>query len=121
MVLRMSADNRPSSGIATTLLKLPIHVYRGTLAFFLGGRCRHEPSCSQYALDAISLNGAWRGFWLAVSRFMRCNPWWGTHGFDPAPDIRREQYPVWAAWRYGRWRGPLTHANGSGEREDGQV
>ena len=117
----MSANYRQFADIPARLLKLPVHLYRGTLAFFLGGRCRHEPSCSQYALDAISLNGAWRGFWLAFSRIMRCNPWWGTHGFDPAPDIRQERHRVWASWRYGRWRGPLPHAIGSGEGNDGQV
>lgn len=115
----MNANNRQPANIQALVLKLPIHIYRGTLAFFLGGRCRHEPSCSQYALDAINLNGAWRGFWLSLSRFTRCNPWWGTHGFDPAPDIRQEHHPIWAAWRYGRWRGPLEDSIGSDEGKDG--
>lgn len=84
-------------------LKLPIYAYRYTLSPLIGQRCRHLPTCSDYALDAIDRNGAWRGLWLTLSRLSRCHPW-GTSGFDPAPDIRAEHHPIWAAWRYGRWR-----------------
>ncbi len=83
-------------------MKLPVHVYRWTLKPLIGMECRHGPSCSQYALDAIELNGAWRGGWLALARISRCRPN-GTHGFDPAPDIRDLRHPF-ASWRYGRWR-----------------
>jgi uncharacterized protein len=89
---------------AAWVLKSPVHVYRWTLKPLIGMECRHLPTCSEYALAAIDLNGAWRGFWLMVARLCRCNPW-GTAGFDPAPDIRREQHPL-APWRYGRWRQP---------------
>lgn len=84
------------------LAKAPVHAYRWTLKPLVGWECRHLPTCSEYALDAIELNGAWRGVWLAVSRICRCHPW-GTSGFDPAPDIRRERHLL-APWRYGRWR-----------------
>lgn len=88
---------------AAAALKLPIIVYRYSFKAFVGHNCRHLPTCSEYALDAIDKNGAWRGFWLTVSRLSRCQPWWGTSGFDPAPDIRAERHPFWAPWRYGRW------------------
>lgn len=88
--------------LAADFIKLPVKIYRYTLSPLIGQRCRHLPTCSEYALDSIDKNGAWRGFWLMVSRLARCHPW-GTHGFDPAPDIRRESQPIWAAWRYGRW------------------
>lgn len=87
--------------IAATLLKAPIHAYRWTLKPFVGWQCRHLPTCSEYALDAIDRNGAWRGLWLTVSRLARCHPW-GTDGFDPAPDLSGEHHPF-APWRYGRW------------------
>lgn len=90
--------------LAAELLKAPIHLYRYTLSGLMGGHCRHLPTCSQYALDAIDLNGPWRGLWLTLSRIARCHPW-GTSGYDPAPDIRSEHHPV-APWRYGRWRAP---------------
>ena len=82
--------------------KAPVHVYRWTLKPFVGSECRHEPSCSAYALASIDLNGAWRGMWLALARIVRCRPG-GTAGFDPAPDIRQETHRL-APWRYGRWR-----------------
>lgn len=98
-------DREPStmSKAAATALKLPIHAYRYSLSMLIGRRCRHLPTCSEYALDAIDLNGPWRGFWLALARIARCHPW-GSSGFDPAPDIRGERHPPWAPWRYGRWR-----------------
>ena len=87
--------------VAKRLAKAPIHAYRWTLRPWLGWQCRHLPTCSQYALEAIETNGAWRGGWLAASRLCRCHPW-GTSGFDPVPDIRALKHPL-APWRYGRW------------------
>jgi putative membrane protein insertion efficiency factor len=84
------------------VVKGPVHIYRWTLRPLVGWECRHLPTCSQYALEAVDRNGAWRGSWLALSRLSRCHPW-GTHGFDPVPDIARERH-VLAPWRYGRWR-----------------
>jgi putative membrane protein insertion efficiency factor len=88
---------------AAVLLAAPIHAYRWTLKPFLGWRCRHLPTCSEYALEAIGRNGAWRGLWLTVARLGRCHRW-GTAGYDPVPDIRAEHHPF-APWRYGRWTG----------------
>jgi uncharacterized protein len=89
--------------IAGTILKLPIHVYRWTLKPYVGWQCRHLPTCSEYALEAIDRNGPWRGFWLTVSRLSRCRPG-GSAGYDPVPDIRGERNVV-MPWRYGRWTG----------------
>ncbi len=87
--------------LTSTLLKAPIHAYRWTLKPLMGLECRHLPTCSEYALEAIDRNGAWRGFWLALSRLSRCHPW-GSHGYDPVPDITAERHPF-APWRHGRW------------------
>jgi putative membrane protein insertion efficiency factor len=65
------------------LLIFFVILYRSTLGRFLGGRCRYHPSCSQYAIDAITKYGAWRGAWKAVKRISRCHPW-GGRGYDPA-------------------------------------
>ena len=88
--------------ILRRLAKAPIHAYRWSLKPLIGAECRHLPTCSEYALDAIDVNGAWRGLWLTMSRMARCHPW-GTSGFDPVPDVRHECHPL-APWRYGRWR-----------------
>lgn len=88
--------------LTKALLKAPIHVYRNTFKPLVGQNCRHWPTCSDYALEAIETNGAWRGLWLTVSRIVRCGPG-GTHGVDPVPDIRDVHHAL-APWRYGRWR-----------------
>jgi len=84
------------------MAKAPVHAYRWTLKPLVGWECRHLPTCSEYALEAIDRNGAWRGSWLALSRLCRCHPW-GTHGYDPVPDVRAAHHAL-APWRYGRWR-----------------
>ena len=88
--------------IAAFILKLPIHLYRWTLRPYVGWQCRHLPTCSEYALESIDTNGPWRGFWLTVSRLLRCWPG-GTAGYDPVPDIKNERHIL--PWRYGRWTG----------------
>ena len=64
------------------LIKL-VMLYRVTAGHWLGGHCRYQPTCSQYAIDAINKYGAWRGGWRALWRIMRCHPW-GGQGYDPA-------------------------------------
>jgi len=66
-----------------------IHVYRFLLSPWLGNNCRYTPSCSQYALDAIRLHGAFRGTALAVRRILRCHPWGGS-GYDPVPEAKED-------------------------------
>jgi putative membrane protein insertion efficiency factor len=58
-------------------------LYQATLARFMGGQCRFQPTCSQYAIDAIKKYGPWRGTWRAAKRICRCHPWGGS-GYDPA-------------------------------------
>ena len=59
-----------------------VMLYRVTLGRLLGGQCRFQPTCSQYAIDAVKLHGAWRGSLLAIRRIGRCHPW-GGRGYDP--------------------------------------
>ena len=46
--------------------------------------CRYQPSCSAYAITALSRYGALKGGWLALKRIGRCHPW-GGQGHDPVP------------------------------------
>lgn len=46
--------------------------------------CRFQPTCSEYAYEAISRYGIFKGGRLAVWRILRCNPW-GGNGWDPVP------------------------------------
>ena len=68
----------------TRILWLVVQAYRYTLSPIIGPVCRYEPTCSQYALDALREHGALRGSWLAVRRIARCHPW-GGFGYDPVP------------------------------------
>ena len=86
------------------LLKIPVLIYRYMISPLLPPACRHLPTCSDYTQQALEMNGSWKGGWLAVSRLLRCNPW-GSHGFDPVPDLTDVHYPLWQSWKYGRWTG----------------
>ena len=68
------------------------------LFYALGVRCRHEPTCSAYAADAIRAQGLWRGGWLALGRLLRCRPG-GSWGVDPAPRTATAA-PWWKIWAF---------------------
>jgi uncharacterized protein len=69
------------------LMQLLIRIYQLTLSQFLGGRCRYEPSCSHYGIEALQEHGALRGSWLTVRRICRCHPF-ASSGYDPVPKRR---------------------------------
>ena len=58
--------------------------YQLVVSPWLGPACRFEPTCSQYALEAVASRGAIRGAWLAARRVCRCHPLGGS-GYDPVP------------------------------------
>ena len=45
--------------------------------------CRYEPTCSNYAIDAIKEYGAFKGFIMTIKRILRCNPWSKCERYDP--------------------------------------
>ncbi|WP_425426521.1 membrane protein insertion efficiency factor YidD [Alicyclobacillus macrosporangiidus] len=65
------------------MLKL-IRFYQVAISPLTPPRCRFVPSCSQYALEAITRFGAWKGGLLALRRLVKCGPW-HPGGFDPVP------------------------------------
>jgi putative membrane protein insertion efficiency factor len=81
-----------------------VALYRSTLSPLIGPRCRHLPSCSEYADEAINRFGLWAGGWMALARILRCQPW-GTHGLDFVPQALPATARWFTPWRYGRWRG----------------
>ena len=68
----------------TFLLKM-IGFYRRKISPGLPARCRFHPTCSAYAAEAIQKYGAGKGSWLALKRFLRCNPWNKGDHYDPVP------------------------------------
>lgn len=61
-----------------------VRAYQLLLSPFAGGACRFDPSCSEYAVGAITEHGLVRGLALAIGRVARCHPF-GRAGFDPVP------------------------------------
>jgi len=66
------------------LLKLILFYQRG-ISPNRPPSCRFSPTCSQYALEAITKYGALKGGWLALRRLLRCNPFYKGDYFDPVP------------------------------------
>ena len=50
--------------------------------------CRHIPTCSNYAIEAITKHGSFKGTYLSIKRVLKCNPW-GSSGYDPVPDKKK--------------------------------
>ena len=69
------------------LLLALIRFYQKQVSPWFPRRCRFCPTCSQYALEAISRYGARRGGWLAFKRLMRCHPFYKGDYFDPVPEL----------------------------------
>jgi uncharacterized protein len=73
--------------VARALISAPIVVYQRAISPGLPRRCRYEPTCSRYAVQAIREYGILRGTVLAVWRLLRCNPW-SRGGYDPVSSQR---------------------------------
>jgi len=82
------------SAIARQVAVAPMLAYQRLVSPLLGRRCKYEPTCSRYAVEAIRELGVARGLVLAAWRLLRCNPW--SHGgYDPVSAQRL--FPVRAA------------------------
>jgi putative membrane protein insertion efficiency factor len=65
-------------------LVLLIKGYQLLISPLLPPSCRYQPTCSQYAKEALNKYGLFKGGWLAVKRISKCHPWGGS-GYDPIP------------------------------------
>lgn len=86
--IRALAEELPANGPAGHLARSGalalLRAYKLLLSPFFAGSCRHLPSCSDYAAEAVVRHGVARGSWLALTRLARCQPF-GTSGYDPVP------------------------------------
>ncbi|HEY7665545.1 MAG TPA: membrane protein insertion efficiency factor YidD [Xanthobacteraceae bacterium] len=110
-------DDRPTRLLArlmhapTLAARALVRLYRHTLSPFVGLDCRHLPTCSDYADEAIGRFGLWAGGWMTLARLLRCHPF-GTSGLDLVPGALAAHARWYLPWRYGRWRG-TNHAAGA--------
>ncbi|WP_346027786.1 membrane protein insertion efficiency factor YidD [Arthrobacter parietis] len=93
----MTRDHSPSK--LSGLLSLPRVIligilvgYRRLISPLYGPVCRFFPSCSAYALEAVTVHGAGKGSWLAARRLCRCHPW-NDGGVDHVPSGGRRFAP----------------------------
>ncbi len=61
-----------------------VRIYQAILSPLLGSNCRHNPTCSMYAIQSFEEWGSFKGLWLTLRRIGSCHPW-GTSGDDPVP------------------------------------
>jgi putative membrane protein insertion efficiency factor len=81
-----------------------VRAYRYSLSPLIGFNCRHMPSCSAYADEAMGRFGLWAGGWMTAARLCRCHPF-GTHGLDFVP-LKPPSGARWfLPWRFAKWRG----------------
>ena len=76
-------------GLPARMLIALIKVYQKTISPWLPCRCRFEPTCSHYAVEALSKHGFFRGSALTVWRLLRCQPF-SRGGYDPVPPPSRQ-------------------------------
>lgn len=67
-----------------------VKLYRIAISPWLGVNCRFQPTCSEYAIEALREHGIFKGSWLAAKRIGRCHPWGGS-GYDPVPTEKNDE------------------------------
>ena len=79
--------------VAASFLLGMIAIYRLFISPLLGANCRHLPTCSQYAKDAVIVHGPLHGSYYALKRILRCHPW-AEPKVDPVPPFLNRQNAV---------------------------
>ena len=101
--MRPASNSAKSFRVRVALFAL--RCYKAYLSVLFAGTCRFEPTCSQYAYEAIERFGVLRGVWLGSKRLALCHPFFGKFGYDPVPekfsekisdDAHREIKPIHA-------------------------
>ena len=69
-----------------------IKFYKFFISPYLSSGCRFLPTCSEYFLDSLKLNGPFKGSFIGIKRILRCHPikiLGGKSGYDPVPNLKK--------------------------------
>lgn len=69
-----------------------IKLYKYFISPYLPSGCRYQPTCSEYFIGSLRINGTYKGFFLGIKRIFRCHPvkfLGGKSGYDPVPDLKK--------------------------------
>ena len=80
--------------IITKILISIIKLYKYFISPYFPSNCRYLPTCSEYFIDCLKLNGAIKGSLLGTKRILSCHPikiLGGKSGFDPAPNLKEKK------------------------------
>jgi len=78
--------------LITFLLVKIIKFYQYFISPYSPSSCRYLPTCSEYFIDCLKLNGPLKGSFLGIKRILRCHPikiLGGGSGYDPAPNLKK--------------------------------
>ena len=80
--------------LISSIIILLIKFYKYFISPYFPSSCRYQPTCSEYFIDCIKLNGSFKGFLLGIKRILRCHPikiLGGKSGYDPAPNLKKRK------------------------------
>ena len=80
--------------IVKNFLILIIKFYKYFISPYFPSNCRYLPTCSEYFIDSLKLNGFFKGSILGIKRILRCHPikiLGGSDGFDPVPKLKKKE------------------------------
>ena len=80
--------------LLSSALIIIIKFYKYFISPYFPSNCRYLPTCSEYFIDSLKLNGLFIGLILGTKRILRCHPikiLGGRSGFDPAPDLKKRK------------------------------
>ena len=69
-----------------------IRFYKYFISPFTLSSCRYLPTCSEYFIDCLKLNGVFKGSLLGIKRILKCHPikfLGASSGYDPAPKLKK--------------------------------
>ena len=75
-------------------LILTIKFYKYFISPYISSSCRYLPTCSEYFIDSLKINGTLRGLFLGLKRILRCHPiriLGGGNGYDPVPNLKKDK------------------------------